>query len=215
MEQINQPVAPATKSNVIDRAKNIITQPAKEWDIISMEIPNQSQIILGYVLILAGAAAVAAFIGYGFIGFNSGFLGIRIAGVDWGIYQALAVLIGAIMGVYVCALVIDALAPSFGSEKNMGRSVQLVAYSYTPAWIGGLLAIYPPIAFIGGLFGLYGLYIMYIGLPKIKKTPADKQVGYFIVSIVAVIIVYFVIGLIMSRLLMPAFGLSYAPTIHL
>lgn len=215
MEQINQPVASATKSNVIERAKNIITQPAKEWDVISMETPNQSQIILGYVLILAGAAAVAAFIGYGFIGFNSGFLGIRIAGVDWGIYQALAVLIGAIVGVYVCAMVIDALAPSFGSEKNMGRSVQLVAYSYTPAWIGGLLAIYPPIALIGSLFGLYGLYIMYIGLPKIKKTPADKQVGYFVVSIVAVIVVYFVIGLIMSRLLMPAFGLSYTPTVHL
>jgi predicted permease len=56
---------------------------------------------------------------------------------------------------------------------------------------------------------------MYIGLPKIKKTPADKQVGYFVVSIVAVIVVYFVIGLIMSRLLMPAFGLSYTPTVHL
>lgn len=215
MEQINQPVAPATRSNVIERAKNIITQPAKEWDVVSLETPNQSQIILSYVLILAGAAAVAAFIGYGFIGFNSGFLGIRIAGVDWGIYQALAVLIGAIVGVYICAMVIDALAPSFGSEKNMGRSVQLVAYSYTPAWIGGLLAIYPPIALIGSLFGLYGLYIMYIGLPKIKKTPADKQVGYFVVSIVAVIVVYFVIGLIMSRLLMPAFGLSYTPTVHL
>lgn len=215
MEQINQPVAPATKPNVIERAKNIITHPAKEWDIISMETPNQNQIILGYVLILAGAAAVAAFIGYGFIGFNSGFLGVRIAGVDWGIYQALAVLIGAILGVYICAMVIDALAPSFGSEKNMGRSVQLVAYSYTPVWIGGLLAIFPPIAVIGGLFGLYGLYIMYIGLPKIKKTPADKQTGYFVVSIVVVILVYFVIGLIMSRLLMPAFGLSYGPTIHL
>jgi hypothetical protein len=210
-----EPVTPATRTSVIDRAKNIITQPAKEWDIISMETPNQSQIITGYVLILAGAAAVAAFIGYGFIGFNSGFLGIRIAGVDWGIYQALAVLIGAIIGVYICAMVIDALAPSFDSEKNIGRSVQLVAYSYTPAWVGGLLAIYPPLSFIGGLFGLYGLYLMYLGIPKLKKTSADKQTGYFVVSIIAVIVVYFVIGLVMSRLLMPAFGLSYGPTVHL
>lgn len=210
-----EPVTPATKTSVIDRAKNIITQPAKEWDVISMETPNQSQIITGYVLMLAGAAAIAAFIGYGFIGFNSGFLGIRIAGVDWGIYQALSVLIGAIIGVYICAMVIDALAPSFGSEKNMGRSVQLVAYSYTPTWVGGLLAIYPPLSFIGALFGLYGLYIMYLGIPKLKKTSEDKQTGYFVVSIIAVIVVYLVIGLIMSRLLMPAFGLSYSPTAHL
>jgi hypothetical protein len=210
-----EPVTPATRTHVIDRAKNMITQPAKEWDVISMETPNQSHIITGYVLVLAGAAAIAAFIGYGFIGFNSGFLGIRIAGVDWGIYQALAVLIGAVIGVYICAMVIDALAPSFDSEKNMGRSVQLVAYSYTPAWIGGLLAIYPPIAFVGALFGLYGLYIMYLGIPKLKKTSPDKQTGYFVVSIIAVIVVYLIIGLIMSRLLMPAFGLSYSPAVQL
>lgn len=209
MDQVNQPLgagSSATK-NTIDRAKNVITQPAKEWDVIALEQPNTGQIITGYVLLLVGAAAVAAFIGYGFIGFN--FLGVRIASINWGIYQALAVLIGGIAGVFICAAIIDALAPSFGSEKNMGRSVQLVAYSYTPAWIGGLLAIYPPISLIGALAGLYGLYIMYIGLPKIKKTPQDKQVGYFVVSLITLIVIYLIIGLIMSRFLMPAFGLSY------
>lgn len=194
--------------NAIERAKNIITSPVKEWDVIALEQPNTGQIILGYVLLLAGAAAVAAFIGYGFIGFNVGF-GIRISGVNWGIYQALTILVGAIAGVFISALVIDALAPSFGSEKNMGRSVQLVAYSYTPAWIGLLLSIYPPIALIGSIAGLYGLYLMYIGMPKIKKTPADKQVGYFVVSLVTLIVVYFVIGLIMTKVVMSAMGLSY------
>ena len=193
--------------NTIERAKNMIISPNKEWDVIALEQPNTGQIITTYVLLLAGAAAVAAFIGYGLIGFNIGFF--HYATTSWGIYYALNVLIGAIAGVFISALVIDALAPSFGSEKNMGRSVQLVAYSYTPAWIGGLLAIYPPIALIGALAGLYGLYLMYIGMPKLKKTPADKQVGYFVVSLVTLIVVYFVIGLIMSKIVMSAMGLSY------
>src|SRR5215212_9461522 len=180
--------------NTIDRAKNMITSPVKEWDVIATEQPNIGQIMTNYVLLLAGAAAVAAFIGYGFIGFNYGFM--RVSGINWGIYQALAVLVSAIAGVFICAFVIDALAPSFGSEKNMGRSVQLVAYAYTPAWIGGLLSIFPAIALIGALLGLYGLYLLYIGMPKLKKTPADKHVGYFIVSLVAIIVVYFIIGLI-------------------
>ena len=98
--------------NAIDRAKNIIVSPAKEWDVIASESPNTGQIITGYVLLLAGAAAVAAFIGYGFIGVNYGFL--RINGINWGVYQAIVVLVGAIVGVFVCAWVIDALAPSFG-----------------------------------------------------------------------------------------------------
>ena len=57
--------------------------------------------------------------------------------------MGLSVLAGALISVFVSSFVIDALAPSFGSEKNMGRSVQLVAYSYTPFWVGGLLAILP------------------------------------------------------------------------
>ncbi len=168
--------------NTIERAKNMITSPNKEWDVIALEQPNTGQIITTYVLLLAGAAAVAAFIGYGLIGFSVGFF--HYATTTWGIYYALNVLVGAIAGVLISAVVIDALAPSFGSEKNMGRSVQLVAYSYTPAWIGGLLAIYPPLALIGALAGLYGLYLLYIGMPKLKKTPADKHVGYFVVSLI-------------------------------
>jgi hypothetical protein len=194
--------------NAIERAKNIITSPNKEWDVIALEQPNTGQIIMGYVLLLAGAAAVAAFIGYGLIGSGSGLFH-TYGTTGWGIYYALNVLVGAIAGVFISAFVIDALAPSFGSEKNMGRSVQLVAYSYTPFWVASLLAIYPPLAIVALVAGIYGLYLLYIGMPKLKKTPADKQAGYFIVSLVTIIVVYFVIGLIMSRIVLSAMGLSY------
>ena len=193
--------------NAIERAKNIITSPNKEWDVIALEQPNTGQIIMGYVLLLAGAAAVAAFIGYGLIGFSYGFG--HYATTGWGIYYALRVLVGAIVGVFISAFVIDALAPSFGSEKNMGRSIQLVAYSYTPAWVGSLLLIYPPLAIISLIASLYGFYLMYIGIPKLKKTPADKVAGYFVVSIVTLIVVYCVIYLIMAKIVLSAMGLGY------
>lgn len=193
--------------NLIERAKNIIITPAKEWDVIAAEQPDTGKIITGYVLPLAGAAALAAFIGYGLIGVS--YFGIRVAGVSWGIYQALSVLIVALCSVFVSALVIDALAPSFGAEKNMNRSVQLVAYSLTPMWIGGLLSILPMIALIGVLVGLYGFYLLYLGMPKLKKAPADKQTGYYVVSLITILVVYFVVGLIITAILMPIMGLSY------
>ena len=193
--------------NLIERVKNIITNPNKEWDVIATEQPDSGKIITGYVLPLAGLAAIAAFIGYGLIGVNV--FGFRMSGMDWGVYQALTVFIGAVVSVYITALVIDLLAPTFNSEKNFNRSLQLVAYSFTPAWIGGLLAIFPPIALIGALFGLYGLYLLYLGIPKLKNTPADKQVGYFVVSIIVTVIVYFVIGWILRSIFMGIFGLSY------
>lgn len=194
--------------NLIDRAKNIITSPKTEWPVISAEQPNTSAIITTYVLPLAALAAIAAFIGYGFVGFNVGF-GIRMKGTDWGLYHAISIFVGAIIGVFLSAFVIDILAPSFGSEKDMGRSVQLVAYSYTPAWIGGILAIYPPIAIVGSLAGIYGLYLLYLGIPVLKKTPADKQGSYFVVSLLVMIAVFIVVGLIINKIMLSVFGLSY------
>ena len=193
--------------NLFDRAKNIITNPNREWDVIASEQPDAGKIVTGYVLPLAGLAAIAAFIGYGLIGFSA--FGFRINGINWGLYYALTVLLGAIVSVFLTALVVDMLAPSFGSEKNYNRSVQLVAYSFTPMWVGGILAIFPPIALIGGLFGLYGLYLLYLGLPKLKSTPADKHVGYFVVTLIVTLVVYFVISWILQSLFMSVFGLSY------
>lgn len=192
--------------NLIERAKNILISPAKEWDIIAGEEPNVNKIFTGYVIPLAAAAAVAAFIGYGLIGFNM--LGYRMSGIDWGLYQALVSFIVSVCSVFLTAFVVDALAPSFGSEKNFGRSFQLVAYSYTAGWVGGLFQILPVIAFLGTILSLYGLYILYLGMPKLKNTPADKHIGYFVVTLIILIAVYIVIGIILSIILEPMFGLS-------
>ena len=124
--------------SIIERVKNIIISPQKEWNIINTETPDTGKIITGYVLPLAGAAAIAAFIGFGLVGAYHG-IGVRVKGINWGLYEALSVLARTVISVLVSSLMIDALAPSFGSEKNMGRSVQLVSYSFTPAWVGGLL----------------------------------------------------------------------------
>lgn len=180
--------------------------PKTEWEAVKSEEPAIPTIITGYVVPLAGAAAVAAFIGYGLVGVSA--FGFKQVGMNWGLYHGVLVLGGALLGVFVSAYVIDMLAPSFGSEKNMGRSVQLVAYSMTPGWVGGLLAILPALGIIGSLFGLYGLYLLYEGLPRLKNTPEDKKTSYFVVSILVTIAVYIVAGLILAAIFTPIFGTS-------
>lgn len=180
--------------------------PNKEWDVINGEEPNTPGIITGYVLPLAGAAAVASFIGYALVGFNVGF-GIRMKGFDWGLYHGVSALASGILTVFVAAFIIDALAPSFGSEKNMGRSVQLVAYSWTPGFVAGLAMVLPSLAILSLVGIIYGLYLLYVGLPKLKKTPTDKLVGYFVVSLITIIVVYFVLGFVLNKILAPIFGI--------
>jgi len=188
--------------NLVDRAKNMIVSPKTEWDAVANEEPNIQQILVGYVLPLALIPTIAIIIGWGLIGV----MGFK--SFNYGIAMALVQIINAFISVVVAAFVIDALAPSFGSQKNTGKAVQLVAYSMTPAWIGGILNIIPAIGWLGSLFGLYGLYLLYLGVSPLMKTPEDKRVGYVIVSIIILIVVYFVIAAILTAILLSIFGLS-------
>lgn len=188
--------------SLVDRAKNIITKPKAEWAVIAAEEPNVQQIFVGYVLPLALIPAIAHIIGWGLIG--AGFL----MSYSYGIAMGLVSFITAFVSVYLTAFVIDALAPNFGSQKNLGRAVQLVAYSATPAWVAGILYILPFIGWLASLLGLYSLYLMYVGLPHTMKAPQDKVMVYLIVSIIVLLVVYFVIAAILTSILLGIFGLS-------
>lgn len=194
--------------SLIERVKNIIVTPKTEWDKIATEEQSMSSVITSYVLPLTLVGAVAVFIGYGLIGVDTGFLGIRMKGMNWGLYMAINKFVTGILSVLLSAFVVDMLAPSFASEKNINKSTQLVAYAYTPAMVGSILGILPMLAIIGGLFGLYGIYLWYLGLGPIKKTPEDKKVVYLVVSIIVLIVISFVVGLIMTKILASVFGIN-------
>ncbi len=188
--------------NIVDRAKNIIMTPKTEWPAIAAEEPNVGQIISGYVIPLAIIPAIAAMLGYGLIGRG------MTSSFTMGIAMAIIGFVVALGGVYLTAYVIDMLAPNFGSQKNFGRAMQLVAYSYTPAWVAGILNIIPVLGVLVLIASLYGLYLMYLGFPHTMKTPDDKVVVYMVVSIVVLIVVYFVLTALLTAIVLGIFGLS-------
>lgn len=189
--------------NLIDRAKNILLTPKTEWDVVNSETPDTQKILTTYVIPLVAIGAIASFIGWGLIGksYNYGFASVKVGGIGLGVKYAIIALVGGIAGTFLTAFVIDALAPTFKSEKNFGRSFQVAAYSFTAGWVGAVFNILPSLAIVGSLIGLYGLYLMYLGLPKLKKTPQDQTTGYFIASLVTMIVAYFVIGMILAAIL--------------
>lgn len=180
--------------NMIDRVKNILISPQKEWQVINGEAGNPASITTSYLLPLILVGALAAFIGFGLIGVGVGFF--KIAGVGWGIKMALGYAIRTIISIFILAFIIDALAANFGSEKNFNKSFQVAAYSATAGLVGGIFLIIPALAILSMLASLYGLYLLYVGLPILKKTPADKAVNYFVV----VLLVAIVIGVILYYL---------------
>lgn len=186
--------------NLVDRVKNIIMTPKTEWPVIAAEEANPTAILTGYVVPLAAVPALATVIGTGLIGGPFG------ASLTFGIGTGVVTFITAVVGVYLTALVMDYLAPNFGSQKDFGRALQTVAYSYTPAWVGGILAILPAISWLGTLAGLYGLYIMYLGLPHTMKTPEDKTIVYMVVTIIVLVVIYSILALILGGIMVAILG---------
>jgi hypothetical protein len=188
------------KTNLIQRAINIITKPKEEWLVVSQEQPNTIKLIGGYAFVLALIPAISAFVKYGVIGVS--IMGYESQSISGGIQTALIQLLSAIIGVYLLAWVIDSLAPSFNSQRNFGRSLQLAVYSATPQWLAGILLLFSVTASVLiMLIGLYAIYLLAVGMPVLKGTPQEKVVGYVALTIIAMIGISFLLALILGAVL--------------
>ncbi len=196
--------------NLVNRVQKIILSPNSEWDVIDKEPADVPGTLTGYVAPLVIVGVLASAIGLFIFGYGSAFGIVVRPSIMTIVVGAILRAVLAIVGVYVMAFIIDALAPSFGAQKNFNQAFKVAAYYPTPAWLGAILGIVPGIAFIGMLFGLYSLYLFFVGLPKLMKPPADKAVVYAIVCIVIAIVVFFGIFYIAG---MVTNALTPAPTI--
>jgi hypothetical protein len=163
---------------IVERIKAICLKPKEEWQVIAAERTSTADLLKNYALPLAGVGAVAAFIGNSLVGFSSIALGtVRVPAGSALVASVLAVGLWLAI-VYVAALLIEAFAPRFGAEKNHAQAVKVAVYAATPGWVGGVLAILPPLAPLGLLAHIYGLYLLYLGLQQVMKTPADRALPY-------------------------------------
>jgi len=183
---------------IISRAINMILKPKAEWVNVYNETPNNSK-SLTYAFILLLIPTISNFIAYGFIGVKM--MGYTFRSVSSGIQQGLMSFIGGILSIYVTSIVINALATSFDSEKNYGRSLQLVVYSMTPFWVGGIFFLLPGFQPLVFLIGIYILVLLYQGMPVLMRTPQHKTTGYLVVSVIVMIVVQLVIALILGVIL--------------
>ena len=185
--------------NLVDRVKGILLAPRNEWTIIDSESATVQGLYTGYIIPLAAIPAIAGFIGMSVVGFGS-VMGMSIkAPMGTGLEGAIARFVGTLVGTYVLALIIDALAPTFGAQKSTIQALKVAAYSSTAAWVAGIFLILPSLGMLS-ILGIYSLYLFFLGLPLRMKVPEDTAMPYTIAVIVAAIVVYACVGLLVSQL---------------
>lgn len=189
----------AAHMNLIARARQILLNPKQEWAAIDAEPTSIASLVVGYIAPLAAVGPVASLIGWSAFGVSLPLSGTLRVPLSAAARSALVQYGLALAAVFVLAIVIEALAPAFGGQKNRLQALKVAAYSSTAAWLAGVFGLLPALGLLG-LVGLYSLYLLYLGLPVLMRTPRDKAVAYTVVVVIAGVVLFAAAGAITSRL---------------
>ena len=154
---------------MLNRIKSILLTPSLEWPVIAQEKSEASALFVRYVATLALIPALARCIGTSLVGWY--------APIGWSLAGALVTYLSALAIVYGLALIIDALAPRFGGQKDFAAALQLAVYSAIPVWLAGIFLLVPGLSFLI-ILGLQGAYVLFAGLPVLMRVPAEKAPPY-------------------------------------
>ncbi len=178
---------------IVERAKRILLQPSQEWPVIKTEATTTIDLYRNYIVPLAAIGPVASLFGLSVIGISIPFVGTYRVPFGTGLSHAVVQYVLTLAGVYVLALVINALAPTFAGEKSEIQALKVAAYAGTAGWVAGIFGLIPALSVLG-ILGLYSLYLLYLGLPILMKVPPEKALGYTAAVIVAALVLFLIIG---------------------
>jgi hypothetical protein len=187
---------PAVDPALVARVKGILLQPKSEWMKIDGEFATTKSLFTRYAMILAAIGPVCSLLG----GQLMPIMGMKLSIVG-AIVVALVSYGMSLLGVFLLGLIINALAPNFGGTANRVQAMKLAVYSWTAAWLAGVFGLIPMLGILA-ILGLYSFYLLFVGLPILMKVPEDKKVGYFIVTVIAGVVMYFIISAIVGAISM-------------
>ncbi len=173
--------------NLVERARNILFTPKTEWNVIAGESATVGSLFTSYVIPLSLVPVLATLLAE--LLRSGSFIGLHFF-----IIKAIGAFLQSILSYVITAWVVDLLAVNFGSEKNINRSAQLVAYSLTGYWVASILGIIPYLGWVAIIAGAsYSVFLMYLGVGPLKKTPEDQRIVYVIIAIVIMLVAMFII----------------------
>lgn len=189
-------VASARTMSLVERAKNIVCQPEAEWPVIEPEQISAQVLYTGYIMPLAAIGPVAMLIGMSLIGLEIPSIGTVRIPLPTLVPQVMVGYGLGLAAVYVLALIIDALAPTFGGKRDRMQALKVAAYGATASWVGGIFHLVPALGILGLLAGCYTLYLFSLGLPVLMKSPPERSLGYAMAIMVAAIVLTAVVGIL-------------------
>ena len=188
--------------NLPRRVAGLLTNPGQEWRAIAAEPHEIGALYRGHIAILAAIPSASILLGL----LAAGGLALGAASLATATTAAAVTYAIALAVPYVAAIIIEHLAPRFKSDGSTAQALALVAFSFTPAWLGGLFYVsvsLSPFVLIGFL---YAIYLFFAGLTPMLETPAEQRVPFCLVVVIAIVVLQTLFGAAASAVRLPYYG---------
>jgi len=189
------PVAPSarTSSGLFTRIKGMLFAPSAEWALIATEATPTARLYTTFIAPLALLDALVAFVHV-----TSGAVHVPFSG---GVITALLVFGFGLLGIFLVAVIIDAVAPFFGAVSDRRLASAIAAYASTPIWLATVFVHFPTLwAPLQVLAVIYHTWLLYLGLRLLMKAAPDRVLGYATTVVLCTILLEIVFAIASTAL---------------
>ena len=112
-------------------------------------------------------------------------------------------------GIFIIGKFIDFFAATYGVDSEDHNGVILAAYTATPLFLMGAIAIYPVLwmnVMAGVVAVCWSVYLLYEGLPILMKIPEER--GFMFASSVLTVGLVMLVGLLAMSVIVWSIGIG-------
>lgn len=179
--------------DLYNNVRGVLIDPALFWKEKKAGYLTNSKLLAGYLIPLIVFAALGVFAG----GLFRGSLFYLLFPVMKAVRKIVLFAVYYIIMVYI----IKELMPAFGIKKDLRTARDLAAFSLTPVLIISFFTGLFPFLYILDILGIYGFYIFWRGINELPDFNERGQFSYFLMIIIAGLLVYGLLSIILSKLL--------------
>jgi hypothetical protein len=189
-----RPAAPSrTRSGLFGRMMGMLFAPRAEWARIATEATPTARLYTTFIAPLALLDALVALVHV-----TSGPLHVPFSGA---VITASLVFCFGLLGIFIVAAIIDAVAPFFGAASNRRLASAIAAYASTPIWLAMVFVPFPTLwAALQVLAVSYHTWLLYLGLRQLMRAARDRVLGYATTVVLCTILLEIVFAIASTAL---------------
>lgn len=196
---------------ILDHVWGLLSNPRREWETIRDEPCSIGKCYVSHTIILAALPPICAFFGATQVGWSSGISPTVKLTAGSALQIAIAFYLAMLIGVYLMGRTMHWMATTYGSKPELERCVMLAAYTATPLFLAGVIALYP-LLWLNMLVGLaalaYTIYLLYTGVPIVMRISNEQ--GFLFSSAVLTVGMVVLVGMLAVTVLL--WGLGIGPS---